>query len=323
LSGPENQSKAMRIVFMGTGEIALPCLHALLESEHEVCGVVTQPDRPVGRHQELHPPAPKVVAEKAGLPVLQPERLRKVEGRADLEALVPDLIVVMAYGQILPPSVLELPKVACINVHASLLPRHRGASCLQAAIAEGDELSGVTIMHMAKGLDTGDVILKKSVPLSPDETGGSLHDRLAELAPEVLLEAVAQLAEGTAARHPQDETQATYAPKLLREDGKIDWGQPADRVSRLIRAYDPWPGTFSRFRDHRGRERRLKIFAGAKPRSGQAAAGEVRVTEEGEVVVGCGQGELVLAEVQAEGSRRMGAAEFAGGHLGPEGGLLF
>ncbi|MDA0766907.1 MAG: methionyl-tRNA formyltransferase [Verrucomicrobia bacterium] len=313
----------MRIVFMGTGEISLPCLRALLDSSHEMVGVVTQPDRPVGRHQELHPPAPKVAAEAAGIFVLQPERLRSEEDRAELVALKPEVIVVMAYGQILPKAVLDLPSLACINVHASLLPRHRGASCIQAAIAEGNLTSGVTVMHVSKGLDTGDVILRKEVPLALDETGGSLHDRLADLSPPVLMEALAQLEAGTAGREMQDEAEASYAPKLLREDGRIDWELPAVELERRIRAFDPWPGTFALYKDVRGRERRLKIFPGGRVRAGEGRPGGIQTGEEGEFLVACGTGLLTLAEAQPEGGRRMGVGEFMAGHFPSGEGQLF
>ena len=313
----------MKIVFMGTGEIALPCLRALLDSRHEVCAVVTQPDRPVGRHQELHPPEPKVLAEKQGIPVLQPERLRKAEELSELEALAPELIVVMAYGQILPNQVLDLPSRACINVHASLLPRHRGASCIQAALAEGDASTGVTIMHVAEALDTGDVILRAEDALRPEDTGGSVHDRLAELSPAALLEAIAQIEAGTATREVQDEAAASYAPKLLRSDGKIDWSLSAEVLERRIRAYEPWPGTFGIFKDGKGRERRLKIFAGASVVEGTGSPGLVRITEEGAVLVCCGTGSLALAGVQPEGGRRMTTGEFVVGHGLEKGGQLF
>lgn len=301
---------------MGTGEIALPSLRALLDSGHEVCAVLTQPDRPVGRHQELHPPAPKVLAEKAGVPVLQPENLRRPDDRIELEALKPELIVVMAYGQILPREVLELPGVACINVHASLLPRHRGASCLQAAIAAGDPVSGVTVMHVVRKLDAGDMILRREVSLADDETGGSLHDRLAELAPEVLLESIRLLEAGEAPREVQDEAATTYAPKLLREDGRLDWSRGAGELERLIRAYEPWPGTFTHFRDARGRERRLKVFPGTEVVDGDGDPGTVLAGEDGELVVACGQEGLRLTTVQPDGGRRMSTEEFLVGHPG-------
>lgn len=305
----------MRILFMGSGEIALPSLERLLASRHEICGVVTQPDRPVGRHQELRGPQTKTLALEAGVPVLQPERLRQGEALAEMETLAPELIVVMAYGQILPRALLELPPVACINVHASLLPRHRGAACIQAPIDAGDAESGLTIMHMAEGLDTGDMILKQAVVLDAGETGGSLHDRLADLAPEALMAAIDQLEAGSATREVQDEALASYARKLGREDGELDWSRPAADLERRIRAYDPWPGTFTAFRDHRGRPRRLKVFPPVEIDDGPAGEpGSLLATEAGRITVACGEGALKLRKLQPDGGRRVNTGEFLAGH---------
>jgi methionyl-tRNA formyltransferase len=304
----------MRILFMGTGDIALPSLQALLGSRHEVCGVVTQPDRPVGRHQAMHAPPPKVMATAAGVPVLQPERVRADEALQAITALEPDLIVVMAYGQILPKALLEIPPVACINVHASLLPRFRGAACVQGPIDAGDAESGVTIMHVTEALDQGDMILRTAVRLAPDETGGRLHDTLAKLAPPALLEVIDQLEEGTAPRVRQDEGLSTYAPKLVREDGGLDWSRPAVELERRIRAYDPWPGTFTMFTDHRGRARRLKVFPMAELINGAGDAGEILKASGAGIVVACGQDALILDEIQPDGGRRVSAGEFLTGH---------
>ena len=313
----------MRILFMGTGEIGVPSLEALLRSRHELCGVVTQPDRPVGRKQVLTPPPPKVLAQQAGLPVLQPERLRQGEAPGEIAALAPEVIVVFAYGQILPKAVLEAPSVACINVHASLLPRHRGASCIQAPLAAGEATTGVTIMHVAEGLDTGDLILSREVAIGAEETGGELHDRLGALAPEVLLEALDLLERGEAPRREQDHDLATYAPKLAREDGEIAWHRPAEELERLVRAYHPWPGTFTHFRDSRGRERRLKIFPRTAVVSGRGEPGVVLSVDGEGIVVACGRGALALHQVQPDGSRRLPAPEFVTGHELPAGAVFF
>ena len=304
----------MRILFMGSGEIALPALECLLGSGHVVCGVVTQPDRPVGRHQEMRGPRTKEMAVAAGVPVLQPERLRRDGSPAEIVELAPDLIVVMAYGQILPKALLDLPPVGCINVHASLLPRHRGAACIQAPIDAGETESGLTIMHMAEGLDTGDVILRKRLVLEADETGGSLHDRMALSAPEVLMEAIRQLAAGTARRGVQDEALSSYAPKLGREDGALDWQRPAVELERRIRAFHPWPGTFTAFRDHRGRPRRLKIFPPAIRAEGDADPGTILEAADTGITLACGQESLILRELQADGGKRVKAREFLAGH---------
>ena len=235
----------MQIVFMGTGEIALPSLEWLIESrETEVVGVFTQPDKRVGRDQSVTPPQVKVIAESHGIPVYQPGSFkREPEMIRALEELQCDIAVVMAYGQILPRAVIDAPGIACVNLHASLLPRHRGASPIHAAIRDGDQKTGITLMHIAPKLDAGDVILQIPIEIAPDETGGKLHDRLAELGPEILARGLPLLDSGKAKREPQREEEVTYSGKLSRDDGEINWSQPAVEIERLIRAYDPWPGT--------------------------------------------------------------------------------
>ena len=237
----------MRVLFIGTGEIGVPVLRWLIESDkHELVGVVAQPDKPVGRAQRIEAPPIKAALAGNDVRIFQPKRIKSEEAVAEIRALAPDVIVVMAYGQILPRGVLEIPRLACLNLHASLLPRHRGAAPIQAAIVAGDRETGITVMYMDEGLDTGDVMLETRIEIAPDETGGSLHDRLAEIAPGALKEALAQLQAGTAPRIPQDSSAATYAPKLEREHGRIDWSEPAALIERKIRAFDPWPGR-SRF----------------------------------------------------------------------------
>src|SRR5213595_2733787 len=232
----------MRIVFIGTGEIGVPTLEALLKSEYDVVGVVTQPDKPVGRTQQIEPPPIKKVlidrGRPPGAPILQPPRIKDPNTIEEIRAQTPDVIVVMAYGQILPRDVLEIPKIACLNLHASLLPRWRGAAPIQAAIAAGDGETGITVMYVDEGLDTGDILLQHKIDILPTDTGGSLHDRLAQIAPEVLLEALKLLAQGNALRVPQDNALATYAPKLSRENGRIDWMEPAKVIERKIRAHN-------------------------------------------------------------------------------------
>src|SRR5438093_8812832 len=239
----------MRIVFIGTGEIGVPTLEALLKSEHDVVGVVTQPDKPVGRTQQIEPPPIKKVligrGRPPGAPILQPPRIKDPNTIEEIRAQTPDVIVVIAYGQILPRDVLEIPKIACLNLHASLLPRWRGATPVQAAIAGGDLETGITVMHMDEGLDTGDILLQKRIDIRSNDTGGSLHERLAQIAPEALLESLRLLATNAAPRIPQENALATYAPKLKREDGRIDWSEPAQAIERKIRAFNPWPGAFT------------------------------------------------------------------------------
>ena len=296
----------MRVLFIGTGEIGVPVLRWLSNSEkHELVGVVTQPDKPVGREQRIEAPPIKVALTDRDVQVLQPKRIKNAV--EEIQVLKPDVIVVMAYGQILPRTILEIPPVACLNLHASLLPRHRGAAPIQAAIVAGDRETGITVMYMNEGLDTGDMLLRKPIAIGPEETGGSLHDRLAEIAPAALSEALAQLQNGAAARTSQDSSAATYAPKLEREHGRIDWNEPATLIERKIRAFDPWPGAFTILRDETGGERKLKIF---RARLADKSSDEP-------LLVTAKDAALVLDEVQLEGKRRMPAAEFLRGYHAP------
>src|SRR5215831_6410447 len=297
----------MRIVFIGTGEIGVPTLRALLDSDHEVVAVVSQPDKPVGREQSIQPPPIKKEIAKPRIPILQPARIKDQQATEEIRGLKPDVIAVVAYGQILPRDVLEIPRLACLNLHASLLPRWRGAAPIQAAIAAGDRETGVTLIYMDEGLDTGDILLQRSVDIQPDDTGGSLHDRLAQIAPEALLESLRLLAAGNAWRIPQDNAGATYAPKLKREHGQIDWSESAEAIERKIRAYNPWPGAFMKVVDQN-----LKIFsASVVDLIGQP--GEILRCER-DLIVAAGEGALSLSEVQLEGKRRMTAWEFLRGH---------
>jgi methionyl-tRNA formyltransferase len=300
----------MRVLFIGTGEIGVPVLHWLLKSEeHELVGVVTQPDKPVGRAQRIEAPPIKVALGDSKLPILQPARIKKEDAVAEIRALAPDVIVVMAYGQILPRSVLEIPRVACLNLHASLLPRHRGAAPIQAAIAADDRESGISVMYVDEGLDTGDVLLQKRIEIMPDETGGSLHDRLAQIAPEALSEALAQVQAGSAPRLPQDSSAATYAPKLEREHGRIDWSESAALIERKIRAFNPWPGAFALLRDDSGAERQLKVF--------RASVTDSCSADPANLVIPTKKDAVRLEEVQLEGKRRMKAADFLRGYNAP------
>jgi methionyl-tRNA formyltransferase len=296
----------MRIVFIGTGDIGVPTLQTLLKSEHDVVGVVTQPDKPVGRSLSIKPPPIKKAIAATKIPVWQPARIKERQAIEKIRGLTPEVIVVMAYGQILPRDVLEIPKIACLNLHASLLPRWRGAAPIQAAIAAADRETGITVMYMDEGLDTGDILLQHATDILPGETGGSLHDRLAKVAPDALLDALALLAHGKAPRTPQDNTTASYAPKLKREDGKIDWSIPAADIERKIRAFNPWPGAFMKFDG-----RNLKIFSAVSvPLRG--TPGKILRSEK-EFVIAAGEDALSLVEVQLEGKRRMSAAEFLRG----------
>src|ERR1700720_2462687 len=281
----------MRIVFIGTGEIGVPTLRALQKSEHELVGIVTQPDKPVGRAQKISAPPIKVALGGSKMSILQPTRIKERESVDQIRALKPDVIVVIAYGQILPRAVLEIPKIACLNLHGSLLPKWRGAAPIQAAIAAGDRETGMTVMYMDEGLDTGDILLQRKIDISPAETGATLHDRLAQIAPEALLESFRLLAAGNAPRIPQNQIPASYAPKLNREAGRLNWNESAEAIERKIRAYNPWPGAFTEFAG-----RNLKIFA-ASIVDLRGKPGEI-LRKDRELVVAASDRALSLAEVQ-------------------------
>ena len=297
----------MRIVFIGTGEIGVPTLRALLDSEHEVVALVTQPDKPVGREQRIEPPPIKRAITKTRIRILQPARIKDPQAIEEIRGFTPDVIVVVAYGQILPRDLLEVPRLACLNLHASLLPRWRGAAPIQAAIAAGDCETGMTAMYMDEGLDTGDILLQRNLEILPNDTGGSLHDRLAQVAAETLLESLRLLAAGSAPRIPQDNSRAIYARKLKREHAQIDWSESAEAIERKIRAYNPWPGAFMKID-----RQTLKIFsASVVDLNGQP--GEILRSGK-DLIVATRKGALSLDEVQLEGKRRMTAAEFLRGH---------
>ncbi len=304
----------MRIVYLGTGDIGVPTLQMLLDSpEHQVIAAATQPDKPAGRRMELRPSAIKTLALERGIPVFQPTRIRLPEAVERLRACEPDVIVVMAYGQILPKAILEMPKVACLNLHASLLPRHRGAAPIQAAIESGDRESGVAVMYMAEGLDTGDVLLMKALPIRRRETGGSLHDRLAAISPGALREALDLLAAGRAPRVPQNDAEATYAAKLTREHGEIRWTDSRTTIDRKIRAMYPWPSAYT-WLPGPGGPAKLKVYSCIQHRRNQGQPGEVLRADKHGLLVAAGEGAILLRDVQLEGKRRMPASDFLRGH---------
>jgi len=309
---------------MGAGEIGLPSLREMLElADHEVVGIYTQPDKKIGRKQVLTPPAVKVVAEEAGVPVFQPETFRNNESAIEeLRGLDCDIAIVMAYGQILPRAVIEAPKKACINLHASLLPRHRGASPIQAAIRDGDSETGITLMHIASKLDSGDMILKERTPIAAEDTGGILHDRLADIGPILLEKSLTVLESDTIAAEAQDESLVTYSGKLERDHGKIDWSQSADTLARLIRAYDPWPGTYTAV-DLGGERRKLKIYPYVEvgPDSDEPPGTVIGLDHD--LTVSCGDGSLILkGDLQLEGRNRMSAGDLLRGVEIPVGTIL-
>jgi len=312
----------MRVVFIGTGDIGLPALRWLL-ARHQVAAVVAQPDKPAGRKQELAPPPTKLLALEHGTPVLQPRRIREPGAVAAIAALRPEVVIVMAYGQILPKALLDLPPLGCLNLHASLLPRQRGAAPIQAAIEVGDRETGITVMWMDPGLDTGDLLLVRRMPIRRRETGGTLHDRLAELAPVALSEALETLAAGRAPRIPQDNSLATYASKLSRESGVIDWTAGADAIDRRVRAMNPWPAASTLLRECAGGPaRHLKIFSLIRHRKSSGVPGTVLWADKRGILVAAGAGAVLLRDIQLEGKRRMPAGDFLRGHPVAPGSVL-
>jgi methionyl-tRNA formyltransferase len=304
----------MRIVFVGTGAIGVPTLQALLASPHDVVAVVTQPDKPVGREQRIKAPPIKQALAESPIAIFQPARIKDVAAVDWIRGFEPDVIVVMAYGQILPAAVLAAPKRACLNVHASLLPKWRGAAPIQASIAAGDSHTGLSVMYMDQGLDTGDILLKNEIEILPNDTGGSVHDRMAELAPGTLLAALRLLELGNTARVPQTSADATYAPKLNRESGRINWSEPAEVIERRIRAFTPWPGAFAAVQTAVSGVRKLKVFS-ARVVDSAGKPGQI-LRRDDQFLIAAGERALSLTEVQLEGRKRMSAAEFVRGNQG-------
>lgn len=296
---------AKRVIFMGSPDFALPTLQALTE-RYEVVGVVTQPDRPAGRGRSLTPPPVKVLAQSLGLEFIQPQRMKEPGALEQLQSWNPDLIVVAAFGQILRQNVLDLPAYGCINVHASLLPRWRGAAPIQAAILAGDELSGVTIMKMDAGIDTGAWLSMREEPILPDDTAETLSARLAKLGAELLMETLPLYLEGKLTPIPQDESTSTYARMIQKEQGQLDFSQPAQQLERMIRAYQPWPGAHTQIG-----ETMLKVTR-AHVSKGGANPGDLSIINNLPAIGTC-DGWLVLDEVQPAGKKPMPGAVFLNG----------
>lgn len=299
-------TKNIRVVFMGSPEFALPSLARLAEA-YPVVGVVTQPDKPAGRGRQLTPPPVKVLAEQLGIPVIQPPKLRAPEAFAELEALQPDLIVVTAFGQILRQNVLDLPRFGCVNVHASLLPRWRGAAPIQAAILHGDEQTGVTIMRMDAGVDTGPILAQRPVPIEPEDNAGTLSARLAEEGANLLVEVLPDYLEGRLKPQPQDERLATYAPMLKKGDGLLDCARPAAELANRVRAYNPWPGVFFIWQGQPVKVHRARAIAecGGEPGS--------TLVWQGLPALAAAEGCLLLEEVQPAGKKAMPGKVFLNG----------
>ncbi|MCF2596429.1 methionyl-tRNA formyltransferase [Pseudoflavonifractor phocaeensis] len=303
----------MRIVFMGTPDFAVPSLEALIAAGHEVCGVFSQPDKPVGRHQNKLKPTPvKECALAHDIPVFQPAGLRDGEALAQLKELAPELIVVAAYGRLLPDEILALPPKGCINVHSSLLPKYRGSAPIHWAVVNGDKETGVTIMDVVAELDGGDILAQVSTPIDPDETVETVHDRLAALGGELLVKTVAQIGDGTVKRVPQDPVQVTYAPMLSRALSPIDWTQSARAIHNKVRGLNPWPATST---DVISGDT-VKIYRSAVlDKTVSAQPGTIVAAGKEGIDIACGDGQVLrVLELQAPGSRRMAAADYLRGH---------
>ena len=303
----------MRIVFMGTPDFAVPSLEALIAAGHEVCGVFSQPDKPVGRHQNKLKPTPvKECALAHDIPVFQPAGLRDGEALAQLKELAPELIVVAAYGRLLPDEILALPPKGCINVHSSLLPKYRGSAPIHWAVVNGDKETGVTIMDVVAELDGGDILAQVSTPIDPDETVETVHDRLAALGGELLVKTVAQIGDGTVKRVPQDPAQVTYAPMLSRALSPIDWTQSARAIHNKVRGLNPWPATST---DVISGDT-VKIYRSAVlDKTVSAQPGTIVAAGKEGIDIACGDGQVLrVLELQAPGSRRMAAADYLRGH---------
>lgn len=301
----------VRIVFMGTPEFAVPSLRALVSAGYTVAAVVSQPDRPQGRKKLLVPTPVKAAAEELGIPVLQPERMRRPEAIEAIAAYKPDLIVTAAYGQILPKPLLDLPRLGCINVHGSLLPKYRGGAPIQRAIMNGETVTGVTILYMAEGLDTGDMISKVEVPIEPEDTAGTLFGKLSEAGAELLVRTLPDIIAGTARAVPQNDEEATYAPNLTREDERLDWSRGARELYNQVRGLVPFSGAFTLLN---GEVFKVWKCRPAEVPGGAAGAppGTIRA-EGGRLFVATGDGWLELLEVQPAGKKAMPAAEWLKG----------
>ena len=301
----------MKIVFMGTPDFAVGTLHALAESEHEILAVVTQPDKPKGRGKALQPTPVKEEAMRYGIPVYQPKKVREEEFQVVLRELNPDLIVVVAFGQLIPKSILELPRYGCVNVHASLLPKYRGAAPIQWAVIDGEKESGVTIMKMDEGLDTGDMIAKNVVPLAADETGGSLFDKLSQVGAQLLLDTIPALEEGTVVCEKQPEESPTpYAAMLNKKMGLIDWSQDASVIECLIRGLNPWPSAYTYLKG-----KTLKIWqAKVVEKQHEEEPGTIIEVDKKHLVVACKTNALLIERLQLEGKKQMETEAFLRGY---------
>ena len=303
--------KKLRVVYMGTPDFAVPCLERIIADGHQVETVVTQPDRPRGRGQKVTFSPVKTAALAHGLTVLQPQTIKDPEFMASLSQIAPDLLIVVAFGQFLPQTLLQLPPLGCINVHASLLPAYRGAAPIHWAIMNGEAVSGVTTMYMDVGMDTGDMILKSELVIGENETTGVLHDRLSLIGAQLLSDTMALIASGAAPRRPQDHSIATYAPLLKRDHEKVDWTQQAKRIHDQIRGLNPWPGAYAEQND-----KLVKIWGShvVDPNAICAEPGKITAITADAIIVACGRGMIGITEVQPANKRRMAVNEFVRGY---------
>lgn len=306
----------MRVMFMGTPDFAVPSLKAIAEAGHEIIAAVSQPDRPKGRGHKTQPTEVKKAAESLGIPVYQPETLKNEFFKDELAKIDPDVIVVAAYGKILPGYILDFPKYGCINVHGSLLPKYRGAAPIQWSIINGDDTTGITVMHMDKTMDTGDIILAKETEIGENETAGELFERLAELGGELIAEALDSIEKGTAQRLKQDETKATYAPMLKKSDGHINWNKTPREIVNLIRGVNPWPAAYT---DYKGEV--MKIFE-AVPAKGEGEPGEILGVQDKMLEVACLGGSVLIREIQMKAGKRMAVSDYLNGHKMEKGIIL-
>lgn len=306
----------MRILFMGTPEFAQISLKALVEDNRDVVCVITQPDKPKGRGYEMAMPEVKVYALEKNIPVYQPDTLKDGAILPILEEYHPEVIIVVAYGKILPEYILKFPKYGCINIHGSLLPKYRGAAPIQRAVIDGEKVSGVTSMYMEKGLDTGDMLIKRELPIGRETTAGEYHDALAVLGGEVLLDTLDALAAGTLAPEKQDEALSTYASQLSKAEGEIDWNNTNEQIYNKIRGLNPWPKAFS----FMGGKRFVIDFVYKTPQCGKA--GEILCADENGLVVACGEGSVLIKEIKPEGKKKMAVGDFLRGHKIEKGTLL-
>ena len=298
----------MKILFMGTPDFAVPCLDILVSNGFDVCGAVTQPDKPKGRGHKLTPPPVKEYAISKNIPVYQPQTLKDGEFEKVLDELKPQLIAVVAYGKILPEYILDFPEYGCVNVHGSVLPKYRGAAPIQWAIINGDKTTGVTTQYMKMGVDTGDIIFTDETEILPDETYGELYTRLSQSGAKLLLKTVNAIKDGTAPRTEQDESEATHAPMLTKETGHINWTKSADEVLSLIRGTNPWPMSYAMYGDEM-----MKVFGVKKGSGFDAPPGKIRIVNK-KLEISCGKDSVVVDKIQFKGGKRMTVASYLNGH---------